>query len=148
MRILIIVSALCVLLLIGYATMGKRDALKERPDVGFDNSKLLEDAKGVPDEGSKIDTAVEKTVDKAKDAVAAISEEAKTKIETLKPKPEPSKPVENIAKNQEIELDLKPLKSKNMEKPADDKGKVNWGTLEEAQQVLIDAGNILNKDIR
>ena len=142
LRILIIVTALCVLLLIGYATMGKNSVVKEKAETaGFDNSKPMEDIKDATDIGSKIDAAVEKS----KDVIASVSEEAKTKLEAVKVKPETVKPVENLEKDPDIETDFKPSKGKNIEKTPDDKSKTNWGMLEDAQQVLTDIGNILTK---
>ena len=143
LRILIIVSALCVLLLIGYITMSnKSSVVKEKAEsAGIDNSKPMENIKGTSDISSKIDAAVEKS----KDVISSVSEEAKTKLQAVKAQPETVKPVENSGKDSDIETDFKPSKGKNTEKAPDDKSKKNWGLLEEAQQVLIDAGEILNK---
>lgn len=142
LRILIIASALCVLLLVGYTTMGKNNVTKEKAETaGIDNSKPMENIKGALDIGSKIDAAVEKS----KDVIASVSEEAKTKLETVKAQPETVKPAENSGKDSDIEADFKPSKGQNTEKASDDKSKKNWGMLEDAQQVLTDIGNILTK---
>ena len=143
LRILIIVSALCVLLLIGYITMGnKSSVVKEKAEsAGIDNSKPMENIKEPLDASSKIDAAVEKS----KDVIASVSEEAKTKLETVKSQPVTGKTTQEPLKDSDIETAFEPTKGKKTEKAPEDKSKKNWGLLEEAQQVLIDAGEILNK---
>lgn len=131
LRTLIIVSALCVLLLLGYMTMGKGTVAKKAETASIDNSAPMENIKEPSDVSSKIDAVVEKS----KDVIASISEEAKTKLET----------VEAPDKNSDSEIAFEPMKGKNTVKTSDDKSGKNWAVLEETQQVLIDTGEILNE---
>lgn len=140
-RGLIIISALCVLLLVGYMTMSKGNVVKKAETVGIADSALMENIKEPLDVSSKIDAAVEKS----KDVIASISEEAKTKLETVKAQPVTGKTNEEPIKDSDVETAFEPVKGKNAGKTADDRSGKNWGVLEETQQVLIDTGEILNE---
>lgn len=140
-RVLIIASALCALLLVGYMTMGKGNVVKKAETAVTTDSAPMENIKEPLDVSSKIDAAVEKP----KDVIASISEEAKTKLETVKAQPVTGKTNEEPSKDSDVQTPFEPVKSKNSGKALDDKSGKNWGVLEETQQVLIDTGEILNE---
>jgi len=134
-RLLILFSAICILLLMGFIVMEKSNFIESQGITDIDKKEAL------PDIEEEIkDTEKSNTFKKSKEIVKSIFEDAKSTIKDAVNPAQEDESEEDI--NEETENIEAPIFKTPAEKSRDEESN-QWAVLDETQKILTDVGEML-----
>lgn len=138
-RSLILLSAMCVLLLIGYIAMGKGNFTKSHEAVSVSKKEPTSEVTEEPEHKTEIDSALESS----KDAAKTIIKDASTSLKEMITPQKERGPKDINVETDDIENTLSYAQKENDAHPQVYADKDRWAVLSETQEVLSNVGEIL-----